>query len=151
NVSVLPDPTVRLSRLVTVPVISSAPPMAVSVFEVPLPPLLTFADTVPNPVSVPELLELPRTIPDASFKVPPDIWILPSEIVSAAWMVRLPPLPISNVWLALLIVIALAAVAVPVNFRSEADAEAMVKLGPLLTVPDNVRVPPEAVIVPPPE
>ena len=53
--------------------------------------------------------------------------------------------------MALLIVIALAAVAVPVNFRSEAEAELIVKVGPLLTVPDRVSVPAEAVIVPLPD
>ena len=51
----------------------------------------------------------------------------------------------------MLIVIVVAAVAVPVNFRSEADAELIVKLGPLFTAPDRVSVPPEAVIVPLPD
>ena len=51
----------------------------------------------------------------------------------------------------MLIAIALAAVAVPVNLRSEADAVAIVKAGPLLTVPDRVNVPAEAIIVPLPD
>src|SRR4029077_12125423 len=106
------------------------------------------AVTVPWPLRV---APVPTAIPEASFKVPPDSRIVPLVMLSAAPIVRLPPLPISSVWLALLIEIADAAVAVPVNFRSEAEAELIVKAGPLLTVPDRVRVPPEAVIVPVPE
>src|SRR5580700_9160920 len=142
--SVLPPPTVRLSRLVTVPVSSSVPPLAVMPFVVPVPPLTTLPTILPNPVSVPALVELPRVIPEASVSVPPDIWILPSETVSAALIVRLPPLPTCSVWLALVMLIA-PVVAVPVNSSTEADAVAIAKV-PLVTVPVRLRVPLEAVI-----
>ena len=66
-------------------------------------------------------------------------------------MVRLPALPTSSVWLALLILIGAADVAVPENSKVEADAVAIVNAGPLDTVPVRLSVPPLAVIVPTPE
>src|SRR5207248_1695199 len=128
--------------LLTVPDRRSVPLLAVIV-----PAPARFALTVPEPMSV---APLPTVTPEESVSVPPDIRIVPLVMLSATLIVRLPPLPISSVWLALLIVIAEAAVAVPVNFRSEAEADAIVNDGPLATVPESASVPALAVIVPVP-
>src|SRR5207247_910200 len=93
------------------------------------------AVTLPWPV---KLAPLPTVTPDASLSVPPLSTIWPLVMLSAAPIVSAPPAPTSSVWLALLIVIAAAEVAVFENFRSEAEAEAIVNAGPLLTTPDRV-------------
>ena len=125
--------------------ISSVPPLAVTVFVVPVPPLATLPVTLPNPISVPALVPLPRVIPEASVSVPPDIWILPSETVSAALIVRLPVEPTCSVWLALLIVIA-PEVTVPVMVRFAAAEESIANVLLPPSDPAKVSVPPLAVI-----
>ena len=64
---------------------------------------------------------------------------MPAVTVCAALIVRLPLAPISSVWLALVIAIAAAAVAVLANFRVEADPVAIANAGPLVTVPDRIE------------
>ena len=62
---------VKLGPLLTVPVRSKVPPLAVIV---PVLPLLTFADTVPKPLMAPPLLAMPpvaASVPPASVIVPP--------------------------------------------------------------------------------
>ena len=53
-----------------------------------------------------------------------------STIPISTAMVRLPPVPTSSVWLALLIAIAEFEAAELVNFKSEADVESIVNDGP---------------------
>ena len=76
--------------MVTVPVTSSVPPVAVIV------PVLAamFAAIVPSPVRTAGLV---MVRPLASVSVPPSIWMVPSVAVCAASIVRLPDAPISRV------------------------------------------------------
>ena len=137
---------VNATPLATVPFRFSTPPLAVIVFA-PL-PTATFAATVPKPVSD---APLPIEIPLVSVSVPPLSTILPLVKASAPLMVRLPPVPISSVWLTLLIEIKADVVdAVPENFRVDADAVAIANVAPLATVPARFSTPPLAVIVPVP-
>ena len=113
--------------------------------------LLTAPDSVPKPVNV---APLPMVMPEVSVSVPAWIEIVPLVMLSAPpLIVRLPaePLPTCSVWLALLMVIGAAEVAVPENSRIEPDTEAIENTGPLLTVPVRFSVPPLAVIAPLPE
>ena len=139
------DEIVRVLPLAKVPVRFKVPPLAVIV---PLPAAM-FAATVPAPERVaPE----PMVRPELSVSVEdgPTSIILPLVMLSAALMVKLPPLPISSVWLALLIAIALAVAAVLENSKVEAEEVAIVKVLPLATVPVKFNVPPLAVTVPVP-
>jgi hypothetical protein len=121
--------------VVTVPVTSSVPPVAVIV------PVLVaiFAAIVPDPVRTAGLV---MVRPLASVSVPPSIWIVPLVAVCAALMVRLPPEPISSVWLALFSAIAAAEVAVPEIFVVLLATVSIASWTPLLTVPWISSVPP---------
>jgi hypothetical protein len=86
---------VKAGPLLTAPDRFSVPPEAVIV---PAPD--KFAVTAPWPLKV---APLPIVIPDASLSVPPDNRMVPLVMLSAALIVRLPPVPTCSVWLALLI------------------------------------------------
>src|SRR5439155_983478 len=136
------DAIVNDGPLATVPESVSVPPLAVIV---PVP--LRFALTLPEPVSV---APLPTIRPAASSTPPTYPTLMPLAMLSATLIVRLPPLPISSVCLALLIVLALPSFPARRSSDLEAEADAIVNDGPLATVPDSVSVPALAVIVPVP-
>src|SRR5271169_5794928 len=117
---------------------------------VPLLPMVIFPVlTEPKPVSVAPLsIFKSNDVAVGILYVPPSSWMVPLVMLSVAPTVRIAVLPISSVWLLLLIAIAVAAVAVPSIFKSEGVVLSIAKIGPLLTVPVRSRVPPLASIVP---
>src|SRR5882757_9489338 len=142
-------------RPLTVPARDSVPALAVIVpaleigmLTVPEPVMLVFAARVPRPLIVPPSSVMP--LASVSKDEAPSSRIWPLVIVCAPLIVRLPLVPTSSVWLALVIEIAVAAIAVLENFRVDADALAIVNTGPLATVPVRFSRPPLAVTVPAP-
>src|SRR5206468_1682505 len=104
----------RVVQVLTGPLRVSVPALAVIVTAPE-----SAAVTVPRPLRV---APLPTALPEPSVSLPPETRMVPLVMPAAGLLVSSPPLPISSVWFAVVMLIALAEVAVPVNLRSDADA-----------------------------
>ena len=125
---------------------SSTPPVAVTA-PVPSKSVVVVVPvvTVPKPVSF--AAALPSVMPPVSVSEPPSSLIVPSVMFSAAPTVSAPLLPISRVWLLVVMPIAAFEVAALSNFRSETLVELIAATRPAPNVPVRSSVPPEAVMV----